>query len=153
MQVIEFNGKLISEKTMPLQLKANTGAVYFTNEVEKFLAGTTADSALLSVLVTQGAKQLSENILYFLPIKDVKLPKVTIKKTLTTDKDHLVLKLKSDRLVKNLYLSVDEGDGFFSDNYFDVLPGEEVVIRFKPHTAMSKKMFETSLRMMHMAEI
>ena len=31
-----------------------------------------------------------------------------------------------------MYLSLSKGDGFFSDNYFDLVPGRKVEVEFKP---------------------
>ena len=61
--------------------------------------------------------------------------------------------LSSPVLVKNLYLSLDEIDGFFSDNYFDLMPGATRLVRFKPEKTVSAKAIETGLKMMHMAQI
>jgi hypothetical protein len=53
--------------------------------------------------------------------------------------------------VKNLYLTFDDIDGVFSDNYFDLLPGRPMVVRFKPAHTVSAKTLESSLQLMHMA--
>jgi beta-mannosidase len=39
------------------------------------------------------------------------------------------VELSTDKLAKNVYLQIEE-EGFFSDNYFDLLPGRNVVINF-----------------------
>jgi beta-mannosidase len=39
--------------------------------------------------------------------------------------------LKSNVLVKDLYLNFEGVEGFFSDNYFDLLPGTTQQITFK----------------------
>jgi beta-mannosidase len=46
-------------------------------------------------------------------------------------KEGFAVRLKTDRLAKNLFLSAEGMDGFFSDNYFDLLPGEEMRIVFR----------------------
>jgi beta-mannosidase len=38
--------------------------------------------------------------------------------------------LRTDVLAKNVYLSVPGYEGHFTDNYFDMLPGSTVVVRF-----------------------
>jgi beta-mannosidase len=59
--------------------------------------------------------------------------------------------LSSTTLVKNLYLRLDDADGIFSDNYFDLLPGAAKVVTFRPSRAMTAKMLERDLTLMHMA--
>lgn len=39
--------------------------------------------------------------------------------------------LKSDKLVRGVYLSVDGADGQFADNFFDLLPGKAVSVAFE----------------------
>jgi beta-mannosidase len=65
-------------------------------------------------------------------VKDLKLPKdPEIKATITpTGKGQVELKLSTNKLAKNVYLSFAGTQGFFSDNYFDLLPGNEVSITF-----------------------
>ena len=41
-----------------------------------------------------------------------------------------LLTLSSDRLAKNVMI-ITEADGFFNDNYFDMLPGERKTVLFK----------------------
>jgi hypothetical protein len=41
------------------------------------------------------------------------------------------LLLRSDVLVKDLYLDTEDGRYTFSDNYFDLLPGEEKWVAVK----------------------
>jgi beta-mannosidase len=38
--------------------------------------------------------------------------------------------VESDKLAKNILLSTD-AEGFFDDNYFDLLPGERKIVLFK----------------------
>ncbi|MBU0558449.1 MAG: hypothetical protein KKG93_02520 [Bacteroidetes bacterium] len=52
--------------------------------------------------------------------------------------DQLEIKLKSAKLAKNVYLSFNGDDGFFSDNYFNLLPNREIVIVYTPTTSDRK---------------
>jgi beta-mannosidase len=36
--------------------------------------------------------------------------------------------VSSKNLAKNVFLDTPDGSGHFSDNYFDILPGESVVV-------------------------
>ena len=153
LKVLDFAGKVIFEKSLPLELKANTSSLYFTDDVKNILSGSSTKSMLLSTKVMDGEKVLAGNILYFTPIKDVALPKSSLHKTIKEVNGEFVLELKADKLIKNLYLSLEEGDGFFTDNYFDILPGETSVIYFKPLKGMEIKTFEKNLKMMQMSDM
>jgi beta-mannosidase len=59
--------------------------------------------------------------------------------------------LSSPVLVKNLHLSLGQADGFFSDNYFDLLPGKPAIVQFKPAAPLDAQALQNGLKLMHMA--
>ncbi|MCB0548366.1 MAG: glycoside hydrolase family 2 protein [Phaeodactylibacter sp.] len=74
-----------------------------------------------------------ENLLYFVPPKELSLPpnpgiEAEVK---TTGIGQYELRLKASKLAKNVFLQFEESEGFFSDNYFDLQPGEEKVLTFR----------------------
>jgi beta-mannosidase len=152
LKVIDFHGKPVAAKTIPLTLKANSSASVFTGDWTAMIGAASADSILLHVALSSGGTVLSQNLLYFKPVKDLALPKPAIKTTVTTVGDDIAVGLTSPTLVKNLCLSHDV-EGRFSDNYFDMLPNEPVIVRFTPAKPMTVKAFQAGLSTMHMAEI
>ncbi len=94
---------------------------------------------------------LPENVLYFLPVKDLDLPFVNIKTKITKLSDGYNITLFSNQSAKNLYLSIDDFDRFFSDNYFDLLPGHPVQVKF----SCDKKVddFQDKLKIMTIRDI
>jgi len=109
------------------------------DELDNFLAGIKRENILLKAEVIDfKSKILSENILYFSPIKYLKLPKPNITKTIKKILNGFIIKLSTDKLAKNLYLRADEIEGKFSDNYFDLLPDEKVSINLKTNISEEK---------------
>ncbi|MEI9904233.1 MAG: glycoside hydrolase family 2 protein [Asticcacaulis sp.] len=119
---MDFSGKVLSSESAPLTLKANTASLVMTRDAADILKGTTVANALLSVRLVEAGRVLAGNILYLAPVKDLVLPKPAIVKTAKSAGGDILVGLRSDRLVKNLYLSLDDDGGTFSDNYFDMLP-------------------------------
>jgi beta-mannosidase len=78
----------------------------------------------------EGSPILTNHIFYKLP-KDLKLKEVPIHADLKKAGSVFRLKLKSDYLVKNLYISHKSVSIHFSDNYFDLLPGREKEVEFE----------------------
>ena len=78
-------------------------------------------------------------VVAFLSSKFVKIIATKINKI-----DDLTIEVSSDVLAKNVYLFSDENI-FFSDNYFDVLPNEKVIIKLsKPvKNVVVKSLFDT----------
>ncbi len=152
-RVIDFHGKTVTAKTVPLTLKANSSAVVFTGDAAALIGSAKPETVLLHVALSAGKDVLSENILYFTPVKDLVLPTPALTHKVRAVGNEYAVALTSPVLVKNLYLSHDTVDGRFSDNYFDILPGQTVIIRLKPDKATTLKAFESSLNLMHMAEV
>ncbi|HNY06805.1 MAG TPA: hypothetical protein PKL64_01820, partial [Bacteroidales bacterium] len=44
--------------------------------------------------------------------------------------DGFMVTLTTNKLAKNVFLDFDGADGFFSDNYFDMVAGDKMVIYF-----------------------
>jgi len=153
MKVIDFSGKILFEKSVPVELKANSSIEFFKDDLANLVPVSAQKNSLLFAEVKEGDKVLSTNILYFLPPKELNLPKSVVKKSLKEEKGEIILELSADKLVKNLYLSLEEGDGFFSDNYFDILPGQIITIHFTPSSSMDLKTFEKNLKLMKLDEI
>ncbi|MCU0645118.1 MAG: hypothetical protein MUC94_12760, partial [bacterium] len=100
----------------------------------ELLKGTSAKNVLLKTALLQNEKMLGQNILYFAPVENLDLPAPKIDKSITPIAGGYSIRLTSDQLAKNVYLQIDEADGFFSDNFFDLLPGESVEFEFRCKT-------------------
>ncbi len=158
LRLIDFHGQVL--KTVPLSflLAANSSAIAYRGPIADLLSGAPPGSVLLHATLMSGEDPLAEDVLYFRPVKDLSLPAVSLT---TKVKDlggkeqggEFAIGLSSAVLVKNLYLSLDGSDGFFSDNYFDVLPGETKIVNYKPAKALDASAIENGLKMMHMAQV
>ena len=75
---------------------------------------------------------VSPHIFYLAPAKDLKLQVPFIQKDLSKKGDTLIVKLKTNTLAKNVFVSIDGATmiNSISDNFFDLLPGEEKTLYF-----------------------
>jgi len=153
LQIMDFHGKVLKTIEQPLTLKANCSAEAFTGPAADLLAGAPPEAVLLHAILSDGHTILAENLLYFRSVKDLDLPKASVVVKVRDLGDEFAVGLSSPVLVKNLYLSIDDVDGFFSDNYFDLLPGKAKVVRFKPAGRVGAKTVEKGLKLMHMAQV
>ena len=81
----------------------------------------------------QDGQVVHENLYYFVPPKELALsenPGIGVQLK-TTGIGQYELRLKAEKLAKNIFLQFEASEGFFSDNYFDLQPGEEKVINFR----------------------
>ena len=113
-----------------MNIPANISKSFFESNIEELLKDLPKKNVFLGTTIIQKNKVLSENVLYFLPVKDLELPDPKIiMSDLKIDEGYRI-KLNSNKLAKNVFLNIEKITGFFSDNYFDLLPGEEVAVDF-----------------------
>jgi len=129
MSIIDFSGKEIWEDAVPVEMKGNTCETFFEEKSDTFLKKIDKKNTVFVVRLVQDGKVLSSNLLYLAFSKELNLSKPNITKKIKSTSNVFRIELSADRLVKNLYLSLDE-DGFFSDNFFDLLPGEKKAVNF-----------------------
>ena len=88
---------------------------------------------------------ISEKIKYLTPLKNLKLTQPKFQYEVDIVDNFYEIKLISKNLIKNLFIaSMLEYN--FSDNYFDLIPNKEKVIRINRDNFSSARSFEESLR-------
>ncbi|WP_205461903.1 glycoside hydrolase family 2 protein [Mangrovibacterium lignilyticum] len=143
LKVIDFSGKVIWEETKSVTVDANSSTIFYDVNEAEFLKGKDSKNQLLVTELYEGDQRLSSNVFYFRPVKELNLPKPAVVSSVQVVDGGFEITLKSDELAKNLFLTIGDEDGFFSDNYFDLLPGEEVKINLK--TKISKEKLDEVL--------
>jgi beta-mannosidase len=132
--LMDFDGKVLWEKSVTTSLQANIGLLPYKASVAEIIGREDKKNVFLVSKIKENDNIVAENTLYLLPVKDLDLPKTSIAKLVNkTTKGYEVI-LYSDKLAKNICLSLENTDGFFSDNYFDLLPGKRVVIELQTST-------------------
>ena len=85
---------------------------------------------VFSVKLLKGDNMLANNLCYFSEPKNLKLLKPEITRVIKETGDGYSITFSTDKLVKDLYLDTDL-KGWFSDNCFDLIPGEKRTVNFK----------------------
>lgn len=70
------------------------------------------------------------DLFYFVKPKYLKLSDPELNIEVKEETGKYVIEVFSQSLVKNLFITIDEGNERFSDNYFDVLPGETKTVYY-----------------------
>jgi beta-mannosidase len=130
MDLMTFTGKSVWKKEVPVTVSANSSHVYFQEPLEKMAPGMNRQNHLLSCMLVSGKDTLARKILYFDIPKNLKLDSVTVQRKFMEIPEGLSVELHADRLAKNVFLSSPFAPGEFSDNYFDMLPGETRTVIF-----------------------
>ena len=88
----------------------------------------------------------TRNLLYFKKTKDLQLPKPEIKLAVAAGANGaLTVSVSAKQLARNVFLASGAVDGFFDDNYFDVLPGETVTVTFRPRAPTTPAALQAAL--------
>lgn len=135
--VMDFDGTLVREETKPVQVAANSSADFFEMKETDYLKGVDTKKQFLLTELYDGDQLLSSNVFYFRPVKELLLPSPKVDYSVEAIDGGFRLKLTTDQLAKNVFLTIGDEEGFFSDNYFDLLPGRDVQIDLK--TTMSQE--------------
>jgi beta-mannosidase len=133
LKLMDFNGKVIWEEMSVAEIPANSSDDYFDvnkNEFEYAYRRNINHVVLVAEIVKAG-KTLSKNTYYFKPFKSLDIEKPTVEYSISKVDNGFNIELKTDKLAKNVYMQIGNEEGFFSDNYFDLLPNEKVTVNLK----------------------
>jgi len=128
--VIEFSGKEVLRKTIPLSIAPNASRLAAILSKKEMAAGGNEESLAIVSRVRVSNDVIAEDVSYFLSPKALKLepPEFTVH-TARMPTGYRV-ELKSNTLAKSVYLLCSDERGSFSDNFFDLLPNIPKKVEF-----------------------
>lgn len=133
LKLMDFSGKVVWEKNSQITVPANASTNFFEVNKSTFLAetGNLADRTVLVCELVEKENVISKNSIFFKPYKELKIEKPQVSYEIADVAGGFDITVKSDKLAKNVYLQIGDEEGFFTDNYFDMLPGETITIRLE----------------------
>ncbi len=137
LRLMDFDGKVVWEDASLVEIPANSSDDYFDVNRWEFFLKKDLLNLVFSAELKENGKLISKNNFYLRPYKELKVPSPKIKYTISKVEDGFNIDLKTDKLAKNIYLQIGNKEGFFSDNYFDLLPLESTEIHLE--TDISEK--------------
>lgn len=145
-RVMDLKGNILFEKKTNLTLPANTSKSQFSAPIESVLNGKNPNEVVVNARFTESGKdgEIISNNYFFTRFKDIDFPKADIQMTSVPAGDGYDVTVMSDVFARGVFLSIDGINNFFSDNYFDLLPGEPVTIHVT--TKLDKATFDKQLR-------
>lgn len=139
-QLVDFAGKVIWEEASLVEIPANSSDDYYeVNKWEfRYKYRREINDAVLKTELVENGKVISNNYYYFLPFKDLKIKAPTVEHSIAKSDNGFDITLNTDKLAKNVYLQIGDEEGFFSDNYFDLLPNDKVTVNLKTDISEEK---------------
>lgn len=138
LKLMDFEGRVLWEKASLVELPPNSSRNYFDENRDEFLHRRDIYNMLFFAELIENDKPVSKNIFFFRPFKELKIPVPEIEYIITSAEQGYDIEIKTDKLAKNVYLQIEDETGFFSDNYFDMLPGEKVTVRLRTKITKEK---------------
>jgi len=145
-RTLSLDGREVYANMFRVSVKPNTSAVYAQLRTSDVVGGHDTSSLAMVSTLTSGGAVIAENVAYFSSPKNLALKRPEIRIESTKQPDGYEVRLVSGTLAKNVYLSCEGCRGFFSDNYFDLLPNESKTVFFKTHHEVGD--FQRSLKVM-----
>src|SRR5207245_4924046 len=120
--------------------------------IDPLLSGKDPKSVFLFAELLVGGKPVSRNEHFFQPYKNLLLPRPQISAEAVRTRAGFRITLTSNKLARAVYLSLPNHAGCFSDNYFDLIPGTKVEVKFRSDGPVNLADFQKLLKIRSMAD-
>jgi beta-mannosidase len=152
-RLLDFSGKVLSEKTQDVQIPAQSSAVYFTLEQKELLVGSDPRKSFLVFDLAVGGQQVSRNLIFFDTMHNLDLPKpAKIETSLENLNGRYAVTLRSPVLARSVFVSFGDLDVKTEDNYFDLLPGEAVTVKLKTPPAVTLDRLKSGIQVISLTD-
>ena len=146
--VRDFDGREIFGRRIPVIVRPNCSAPYLSLSRRELTRDEDERRLVLDCRLEGGGRVIAEDIRYFRLPKELELSRPELAVGVTPSADGFSLELSCRSLARSVMLSCGDDEGFFSDNYFDLLPGERKQVSYQtgqPPESVKKQLRTTSL--------
>jgi beta-mannosidase len=142
---LDFSGRPVFERRQDVTIAplSSTRALRVTRE--ELLGGRDPRTVFLQAEVQAEGRTVASNQRFLVPMKDAALPKPAVAVEVSAVEAGYVVRLSTDALARAVRLAYDPDDGTFDDNYFDLLPGPPVEVRYRPQGPVTLEAFQAGL--------
>lgn len=145
-ELMDFDGKSHGKWTQNGKLTANTSMLFLKKRVDELLSKQDAATSFLRfTLKAKNGAALADEVFYFAYPKDQKLPEARIETSVKKRGEAIEMTLKTDKLARDIFIEVPVQGVRFSDNFFDLLPGQRKKITITSPEGYSLKDFTFTL--------
>ena len=124
-ELMDFDGKVHGKWTQSGMLAANSSVLFMKKPAGELQGKLSAANSLLHfTLKTKKGVTLADDVFYFAYPKDQKLPEANIETSVRRRGDAIEMTLKTDKLARDIFVEVPVQGVRFTDNFFDLLPGQ-----------------------------
>jgi beta-mannosidase len=132
--LVDFNGTVLSETVIPVEIEPNVSARITSEPIDALLGEHSAQTTLLRATLMVEGQMVDEKFHYFVRAKEQSLPSAVITVKEIDGSNGTQFALSTNELARCVWIS-SEVDGVFSDNFFDLVPGDTKVVTFHTHNS------------------
>ena len=150
--LMDFDGHVLKSFDREVTIAPLASHSYFDVTLIDLLEGRDAKNSYVYCELLVGGKVASSHDYFFAPFKELRLPKPSIMFAVTPTRGGFRVTVNSDKFAKAVYLSIDDPDGSFSDNYFDLIPGKPVAVEYQGRAPFPLRDFRERLTIRSMVD-
>ena len=150
--VYDFKGTNLYTKTKAIEIPANSSSVFIDEKISELLKGNRKEDSYVHVELYEGMDLISEDRLYFVPMKSLNLPKSKVEVKITKNKDQYTIEVTNDKFAKNVYISFEDFDANLSDNFFDMNTNSKKTVMFKSAADISVDDLNKKLKLLTLGD-
>ena len=127
MKVVDFDGKTLGKKIQvhSLEVPANTSKCVYRAKLDGWLTPEDCRRSFLKlILKDKSGHQVAESVHFVRQTKDLQLPPTSVSYQMKQTDGKCELTLFSSMLAKDIFIETPLQGARYSDNFFDLLPGE-----------------------------
>ncbi len=152
-QVADFSGALVSQGEQPVAVPPVTSQKLCGLAFESILHGKDRSQLTLTVTLSSTEGLVDEKTWLLVADKFARLPRAAVQASCRVKGDTAFVTLHSDVFVRSLYAEVDGVLAPLSDNFFDLLPGQEKTITFPAPQDKSEAELHQALHLRSLADV
>lgn len=124
-ELMDFDGKVHGKWTQDGKLAANASVLFMKKSADELQGKLSAANSLLHfTMKDKNGVTLADDVFYFAYPKDQKLPEANIETSVRRRGDAIEMTLKTDKLARDIFVEVPVQGVRFTDNFFDLQPGQ-----------------------------
>ena len=139
-RLMNYVGNVVQEKNQDVTIEPLSSKILLQLPTDTLLTGK-SDHFLIDAELLVDNKVASRNLLFLNRMKDVTLPKPRLTATIDQAGQNYRVRVQTNALARDVYVSFGDLDVTTSDNYIDMLPGEtaEITVTSKASLADLRK--------------
>ncbi|RKP50062.1 glycoside hydrolase family 2 protein [Cohnella endophytica] len=129
LKLFDFSGRLLDSWSEEVAVDENSEKMAISLDNQRLTEGRDPHSLVLVANLIGNGKVLDSKQHYFVSSKEIALRQPELTVTRSPEGDPCAVRLETNELAKQVWITTGD-EGTFTDNYFDLIPGIPVTVRF-----------------------